>query len=51
MPDVSLSEADVIAHCRAGMAAYKVPKIVRFVDTLPKSPVGKILRRDLRDSS
>ncbi len=50
MAGVSLSEADVIAHCRAGMAAYKVPKIVRFADALPKSTVGKILRRDLRDS-
>ncbi|WP_179759607.1 AMP-binding protein [Paraburkholderia bryophila] len=50
---VKTSEADVteqalIAHCRASMAAYKVPKVVRFVDALPKSPVGKILRRELR---
>jgi long-chain acyl-CoA synthetase len=45
----TLTEADVVAHCRTGMTAYKVPKLVRFVDTLPKSAVGKILRRELRD--
>ncbi len=42
------SEADVIAHCRLGLAAYKVPKQVCFLDALPKSTVGKILRKDLR---
>jgi len=49
LPSASLTEADVIAHCRAGMTGYKVPKTVRFVDTLPKSTVGKILRRELRN--
>jgi long-chain acyl-CoA synthetase len=44
----TLTEADVIAHCRRQLAAYKVPKDVRFVDALPKSNVGKILRKDLR---
>jgi long-chain acyl-CoA synthetase len=48
-PGATLSEADVIAHCRKEMTAYKVPRIVRFVDALPKSTVGKILRRELRD--
>src|SRR5262249_62104293 len=43
-----LTEADVIAHCRRELAAYKVPKDVRFLDALPKSNVGKILRKDLR---
>lgn len=47
-PGASLSEAGVIAHCRTELAAYKVPKEVRFLDTLPKSNVGKILRKDLR---
>ncbi|MBB4843678.1 long-chain acyl-CoA synthetase [Paucibacter oligotrophus] len=45
----SLSEAEVIAHCKASMAAYKVPKIVRLLPGLPKSTVGKILRRELRN--
>ena len=49
MPGAALTEAQVIAHCRTGMTAYKVPKIVRFVDALPKSTVGKILRRELRN--
>ena len=44
----TLTEADVIAHCRFQLAAYKVPKEVRFLDALPKSNVGKILRKDLR---
>ena len=48
-PDAELSEEQLIAHCRKEMTAYKVPKIVRFIDALPKSTVGKILRRELRD--
>lgn len=36
-------------HCRESLAAYKVPKIISFVDVLPKSTVGKILRRELRN--
>ncbi len=44
----SLTEEGVIAHCRRELAAYKVPKEVRFLDALPKSNVGKILRKDLR---
>src|SRR5207245_5116044 len=47
-PGATLTEADVIAHCRCQLAAYKVPKEVRFLDALPKSNVGKILRKDLR---
>ena len=42
------SEDDIVAHCRRELAAYKVPKQVRFLEALPKSTVGKILRRDLR---
>ena len=45
------SEAEVIAHCRQTLAAYKVPKSVMFVEELPKSPIGKILRRELRGGS
>ena len=38
-----------IAHCRKHLTAYKVPKLVEFRDELPKTNVGKILRRVLRD--
>jgi long-chain acyl-CoA synthetase len=48
LPGAVLTETEVIAHCRASLTGYKVPGIVRFVDTLPKSNVGKILRRELR---
>jgi len=47
--DSTLVEADVIAFCRKELTGYKVPKFVRFVNALPKSTVGKILRRELRD--
>jgi long-chain acyl-CoA synthetase len=47
-PGAMLTEKDVIAHCRRELTAYKVPKEVRFLDALPKSNVGKILRKDLR---
>jgi long-chain acyl-CoA synthetase len=48
LPGATLSEHDVIAHCRCQLTAYKVPKEVRFLDALPKSNVGKIMRKDLR---
>jgi long-chain acyl-CoA synthetase len=44
----ALTDADVVAHCRRELASYKVPKQVHFIEALPKSTVGKILRRDLR---
>ncbi len=44
----ALSEETLIAHCRREMISYKVPKQVRFLEALPKSAVGKILRKDLR---
>ena len=47
-PGVTLSEEGVIGHCRREMTTYKVPKQVHFLDALPKSSVGKILRKDLR---
>ncbi|MFY9210928.1 MAG: AMP-binding protein [Aestuariivita sp.] len=46
--DAGLSEADIRNHCKAHLTAYKVPKRVEFRDDLPKSNVGKILRKDLR---
>jgi long-chain acyl-CoA synthetase len=48
VPGATLTVEDLIAHCRNEMTAYKVPKTVSFVDALPKSTVGKILRRELR---
>jgi long-chain acyl-CoA synthetase len=48
-PGASLTSDALVAHCRAALTAYKVPKLLAFVDTLPKSTVGKILRRELRD--
>jgi long-chain acyl-CoA synthetase len=47
MPGAELTEEDVTAWCREKLAAYKVPKSVVFMDELPKSAVGKILRKDL----
>ena len=44
-----LGEADLVAWCRAEMAVYKAPRVIRFVDALPKTGSGKILRRALRD--
>jgi len=45
------STEDIVSHCREHMAAYKVPHHIIFVDELPKSPIGKILRRELRDGA
>jgi long-chain acyl-CoA synthetase len=48
-PGSGMTEADVREFCRGQLTAYKVPKLVRLIDALPKSAVGKILRRELRD--
>lgn len=45
-----LSEAEVVSHCRAHLAGFKTPKRVFFVDSLPKNPSGKLLKRVLRDT-
>lgn len=50
-PGASLTEDELIAYCRRELAGYKVPKEVRFLDALPKTNVGKILRKDLRELS
>ncbi|MBV1909683.1 MAG: AMP-binding protein [Kangiellaceae bacterium] len=47
--DQSLTEDDLVSHCRDNLTGYKVPKAVAFVKELPKSNVGKILRRELRE--
>ena len=49
--DAMLDEKKVIAYCRDHLTSYKVPKTICFVDELPKSPVGKVLRRELRDQA
>jgi long-chain acyl-CoA synthetase len=46
--DPNLTEKELIAHCRKNLTNYKVPKLVEFRDDLPKTNVGKILRRELR---
>ncbi|WP_418123997.1 long-chain-fatty-acid--CoA ligase [Variovorax sp. 160MFSha2.1] len=48
--DPSLTEAQVREYCRANLTGYKQPRIVEFRTDMPKTPVGKILRRELRDT-
>jgi len=48
--DNSITEADVFEHCRQNLTNYKRPKYVEFRDELPKTNVGKVLRRALRES-
>ena len=43
------SEADIIEHCRGQLASFKKPESVIFVDSLPRNPLGKVLKRVLRD--
>ncbi|MBX9871317.1 MAG: long-chain-fatty-acid--CoA ligase [Burkholderiaceae bacterium] len=47
--DPALSEEQVRAYCKENLTGYKQPKVVEFRTELPKTPVGKILRRELRD--
>jgi long-chain acyl-CoA synthetase len=49
--DPQLTEAQILAYCRANMTAYKQPRVIEFRDELPKTPVGKILRRELRSAT
>jgi long-chain acyl-CoA synthetase len=42
-------DSEIIAFCKERLAAYKVPKVVEFTKDLPKSLVGKVLRRELRE--
>jgi long-chain acyl-CoA synthetase len=48
-PGSGLDAAGVVAHCREHLTGYKVPRHVEFREELPKTNVGKILRRTLRD--
>jgi acyl-CoA synthetase (AMP-forming)/AMP-acid ligase II len=45
----STTAEEVIAFCKKQIAGYKTPKSVEFVDSLPKNPAGKILKRELRE--
>jgi long-chain acyl-CoA synthetase len=47
----NVTEESLIAHCRENLTGYKVPKLFEFKDELPKTNVGKVLRRELRPSS
>ena len=49
--DADADEAALVAHCRERLAAYKYPRTVHVLDELPKTPSGKILRRELRDQA
>jgi len=46
--DPALTSEQIMAYCRENMTAYKQPRVIEFRDELPKTPVGKILRRELR---
>ena len=48
--DSSLTKAEIINHCKKHLTAYKVPKLIEFYEDLPKSAVGKILRRKLQST-
>jgi long-chain acyl-CoA synthetase len=48
--DPAITAEDVLKHCRDQLTGYKVPKLVEFRGELPKTPVGKVLRRELRDA-
>jgi len=47
----SATEADLIAHAKANLAPFKVPKSVSFIKALPKNASGKILKRELRQDA
>jgi long-chain acyl-CoA synthetase len=47
-PGETLTEEEVMAHCKERLASYKVPRLVEFRDELPKTMVGKVLRKELR---
>ncbi|HBV38261.1 MAG TPA: long-chain-fatty-acid--CoA ligase FadD [Erwinia sp.] len=49
--EASLTKEELIAHCKKHLTGYKIPKIVEFRDELPKTNVGKILRRELREAA
>jgi long-chain acyl-CoA synthetase len=48
-PGQTTTEKEIIEFCKTKLTAYKVPKMVEFRDSLPKSAVGKVLRKILRE--
>ena len=44
------TQEEMMAHCKANLSSFKIPKQIIFVDELPKTPTGKILKRDMRES-
>jgi len=48
-PGEQLTKEEIIAYCKEKLAPYKVPKDIEFIDTLPKSAIGKILRKEVRE--
>ncbi|MFH2131778.1 MAG: AMP-binding protein, partial [bacterium] len=50
-PGATVTEAEIIEHCRAHLAKYKCPKYVSFMTALPRNPIGKILKKALREMS
>jgi fatty-acyl-CoA synthase len=49
-PDAVATAEELVAHCGAQLARFKVPKAITFVDALPRNPSGKVLKRELRQA-
>jgi acyl-CoA synthetase (AMP-forming)/AMP-acid ligase II len=47
-PGVAVTQDELIEHCRQRLSSFKKPEVVHFVDALPKNPMGKVLKKDLR---
>ena len=48
-PDQKITEEEIIEFCQGKLARYKIPRSVEFLDTLPRTPAGKVLKRELRE--
>ena len=49
-PASGLRAEELVAWCKERLAAYKYPRLIEFVDELPKGPTGKILKRELKEA-
>ena len=47
-PGMRLAEAELLAWCKGKLASFKLPKVARIVEQIPRNPSGKILKRNLR---